>query len=203
MRSPFQRCKILLWVLERSALFEDERKAEMKVFYVFYWNFIFISIQNTEKKNRDVNGILIFIWHFSLVILLMRQLQTVVSHSHTVINGSLKTKKIAWWKSTSLSSHWDKHLTPTDASASKSTSLRLFYSKWFGIHFTAEPSESYSNRNHSLLLHWWNPRRSTTCLWSGRNNGARPKRGVSHSSAAHYALPWCVFADEKVNSKGE
>lgn len=49
--------------------------------------------------------------------------------------------------------------------------------------------------NYSLLLHWRNPRQSITCLCSGRSNEARPGKGVSHSSAAHCALPWCVFAD--------
>lgn len=49
----------------------------------------------------------------------------------------------------------------------------------------------------SLLLHWWSPRRSITCLLSGRNNGAPPGKGVSRSSAAHCALPWCAFANEK------
>lgn len=53
----------------------------------------------------------------------------------------------------------------------------------------------YWRWNNLLLLHWWNPRQSITCLLFERNSEAQPGKGVSHSSAAHCALPWCVFAD--------
>lgn len=51
-------------------------------------------------------------------------------------------------------------------------------------------------RDDSLLLHWWSPTRSITCPSSGRSNEAPPGKGVSHSSVARCAPPWCVFADE-------
>lgn len=53
----------------------------------------------------------------------------------------------------------------------------------------------YKRWNNLLLLHWWNPRQSITCLLFERNSEAQPGKDVSHSSAAHCALPWCVFAD--------
>lgn len=58
----------------------------------------------------------------------------------------------------------------------------------------------HCSQNNSLLLHWWNPTQSITCLWSGRNNEAQPGKGVSHSSAARCVLPWCVFAKVKAKS---
>lgn len=77
---------------------------------------------------------------------------------------------------------------------------------WFQTWFSNRcwpPTASQRNllegltRDDSLLLHWWSPTRSITCLSSGRSNEAPPGKGVSHSSVARCAPPWCVFADEK------
>lgn len=76
---------------------------------------------------------------------------------------------------------------------------------WFQTWFSRQVLTTYSiprdsleglTRDDSLLLHWWSPTRSTTCPSSGRSNEAPPGKGVSHSSVARCAPPWCVFADE-------
>ena len=68
---------------------------------------------------------------------------------------------------------------------------QLFSTVWL-ISVWAHYSQNWNN---SLLLRWRNPRRSTTCLWSGRSNEAQLGKGVSHSSAEHCALPWYAFAN--------
>lgn len=79
----------------------------------------------------------------------------------------------------------------SNSAALKATQYKLHYSHFSFLHkhFIRKTWKSLP------LRHWQNPRRSTTCRWSGRNTEARLGKGVSHSSAARCARPWCVFAD--------